>query len=229
MTTALSSIPADHHYNFGLKKNVDEFPQELEEKQTLEETEFYDSSPERIISTIFGSSSQDDSLINCADFVIRQVAQGLANLSALNTSFAGGAKDRLSKFSCVVEPQIPLVDYIIRLSSYLEAWKTNGKVISARALILSLVYIERIYRLHPGARTSSKNVHKIILVSMLIAVKFLEDKPLSNSYWAKVGGIELKELNRLEGEFCNLVGFEFHVAKAELLSPTLRCCMIQST
>jgi len=220
-------VPADY---VCLKSSQVEIPQGDYDDAFFTDSLYNDSTPDlgKLVDLVFDSNSEE-TLENQMESIIRLIAAGLGKIASINTSFAGGEQDVLSRFSCVVEPEIPLVDYLLRLTKYLDAWKTaKGLACSARALILSLVYLERVYRLHPGARISSKNVHKVLLVSMLIAVKFTEDQPLSNNYWSKVGGIDLKELNRLEGELCNLIGFEFHVSKAELLSSTLRCCMMQA-
>ena len=42
---------------------------------------------------------------------------------------------------------------------------------------------------------------RLLLTSILIAIKFNEDDFYSNTYYAKVGGITLLEINNLENEF----------------------------
>mmetsp|Transcript_16134 Transcript_16134/g.18284 ORF Transcript_16134/g.18284 Transcript_16134/m.18284 type:complete len:227 (+) Transcript_16134:110-790(+) len=224
MATISSARPMDYSVFLDPQVSAEESRKEIHLRNL-----YSGSAPDmnRLVSLVFDNSC-DDAVEAEMDNFIEIIGSGLEKVAAINKCFAG-EQDALSKFSCAVEPQIPLVDYLFRLTTYLEAWKpSKGKTASARALILSLVYLERVYRLHPGARISSKSVHKILLVSMLVAVKFVEDQPLSNNYWSKVGGINLKELNRLEAEFCNLIGFEFHVSQAELSSSTLRCCVLQA-
>lgn len=53
------------------------------------------------------------------------------------------------------------------------------------------------------------NVHRLILTSILVAVKFFDDKYYSNAFFSKVGGVSSKELNRLEISF--LSGIQFHL------------------
>lgn len=45
----------------------------------------------------------------------------------------------------------------------------------------------------------------------MISIKFLEDKYYKNDYYAKVGGIALKELNNLEKEFLFLINFKLFI------------------
>lgn len=51
-----------------------------------------------------------------------------------------------------------------------------------------------------------------MFLSIIIAVKFFEDKYYKNEYYAKVGGISLKELNFLEIEFLKLIDFNLFIS-----------------
>jgi len=44
-------------------------------------------------------------------------------------------------------------------------------------------------------------MNSLLLVANVIAVKYNEDIYYANSYYAKIGGISLSELNLLEKEF----------------------------
>ena len=55
----------------------------------------------------------------------------------------------------------------------------------------------------------------MILVGIVIAEKFFNDKHLANSEFAKIGGVKLKELNRLEASFLTLIGFNLNVTKED--------------
>ena len=64
-------------------------------------------------------------------------------------------------------------------------------------LIISLIYIDKLCE-NTNFVLNSHNIHRIILASLILAIKYNEDDYYSNEYYAKVGGIALKELNRLE-------------------------------
>lgn len=42
------------------------------------------------------------------------------------------------------------------------------------------------------------SVHRLVAAATVVAVKFWEDEPFSNAYYASVAGLSLLELNRLE-------------------------------
>lgn len=52
-------------------------------------------------------------------------------------------------------------------------------------------------------KMSMNNIHRLIIASTVISVKFNEDDYFSNEHYAKIGGISLQELNNLEEEFIN--------------------------
>jgi len=51
----------------------------------------------------------------------------------------------------------------------------------------------------------------LILVASLVAIKFNEDDIYSNEFVSKIGGIDFKELNKIEEEFLDLMDFELWV------------------
>lgn len=57
----------------------------------------------------------------------------------------------------------------------------------------------------------SLNVHRILLSSVMVAAKFLDDFYYSNEFWAKIGGVPNSELNTLELEFLFMTNFDLHV------------------
>ncbi len=55
------------------------------------------------------------------------------------------------------------------------------------------------------------NFFRILLASVLLSIKYNEDDFYSNTFYAKVGGISLKEINLLEFEFMKLIQFNLFV------------------
>ena len=55
----------------------------------------------------------------------------------------------------------------------------------------------------------------MILVGIVVAEKFFNDKHLTNSEFAKLGGVKLKELNRLEANFLTVIDFKLAVTKED--------------
>ena len=100
-------------------------------------------------------------------------------------------------------------------------------------LIIGSKYLEDLAVHDSAFLIDSFNGHRLILTSIMIAAKFLDDFYYSNGYWAKVlptldclvklalttlimqvGGIPVAELNGLETEFLFLMKFSLHVKRS---------------
>lgn len=115
------------------------------------------------------------------------------------------SKDAESPIDCFYAKKVPVMgieDYIKRIVKYSQ--------IEPSTLILSIAYIDRLCDVKKYNLTFN-NIHRIILASILISIKYNEDDYYKNSQYAKIGGISLKEVNNLEYEFCNLIDFSLHV------------------
>lgn len=81
-------------------------------------------------------------------------------------------------------------------------------------LIAMLILIDRLCKTH-SFRLNFSNVHKIILSSLVISIKFNEDEYFDNKFYAEVGGVTLNELNDLEYYFLKLIDFKVYIEEAE--------------
>lgn len=54
-------------------------------------------------------------------------------------------------------------------------------------------------------------IFRLILASALVSIKYNEDHFFSNSFYAKVGGVTKKEIDKLEYEFLSLIDFSLYV------------------
>ena len=57
------------------------------------------------------------------------------------------------------------------------------------------------------------NVHRLISISIIVAIKLLEDKYFTNKYYSKICGIDLSLLNQLEYEFICGLNFNLYIEK----------------
>jgi len=165
--------------------------------------------------------SQDLSsdVIPCKLHFVEDIADQLESVTCLNNIFfkLDAQDDVLRKFRAAALPAFPLRVYLSRLVSHLDRWKseeseTTASDLGVRSLVVALVYVDRIHRIHPKSRICSWNVHRLLLVGMLLCTKITEDRPISNDFWAKVGGVSLQELNSLEMKMCRLLGYRLHVS-----------------
>ena len=69
---------------------------------------------------------------------------------------------------------------------------------------------------------SRLNEHRIVLLAVRVASKYLEDKHYDNSYWSEIGGISNSELNFLELAFSYALAFRLYVPVEEFEALKLR-------
>jgi hypothetical protein len=106
-------------------------------------------------------------------------------------------------FSHSRDPEISLYDYLSRIHKY--------SLINDSTLIISLIYIDRICK-NKGFKLTKNNIHRILFSSILTSIKFNEDKVYPNSFYAKIAGISVKELNKLESTFLRLIDFKLFIS-----------------
>eukprot|EP01064_Diplonema_japonicum_P030725 TRINITY_DN5299_c2_g1_i1.p1 TRINITY_DN5299_c2_g1~~TRINITY_DN5299_c2_g1_i1.p1 ORF type:complete len:201 (+),score=41.66 TRINITY_DN5299_c2_g1_i1:60-662(+) len=107
-----------------------------------------------------------------------------------------------SVFDCAKVPVIGIKDYIMRLC--LKGGCTTS------ALITMVVYIDRLFRVGK-VRVTRYNVHRVVLVTFVAAIKSYSDAFYSNKYYCVVGGVQLRELNKMEAAFLTLVNWNLLV------------------
>lgn len=89
-----------------------------------------------------------------------------------------------------------------------------------------MVYVDKVVAKSAGRLVLSPlNVHRLLLASLLVAVKAYSDEFYNNSYFASVGGVSTTEMNALERLLLKTLDFdlvvrqeEFHFIQHELLA-----------
>jgi len=93
------------------------------------------------------------------------------------------------------------------------------------SLVLALLYLERLRRRNPDYLTTVSSAD-LFLVSLMVASKFLhddgEEDEVFNDEWASSGGIDTKELNRLEVKFLAAMDWRIFVDDAEFQTTLCR-------
>lgn len=99
------------------------------------------------------------------------------------------------KFSA--PPGISVHDYLARL--------TFHATLSPPILLSMVHYIDRLCALYQPFTVNSLTVHRFLIVAATVASKGLSDSFWTNSTYARVGGVSLKELALLELDFLDRV------------------------
>lgn len=83
---------------------------------------------------------------------------------------------------------------------------------SPAAFVVMLVYLERIAGINGRLRITAFNLHRLLVTTLMLACKTLDDQSYSTLHYAKVGGIPTaREMNRLELQYLRYVDFRMHV------------------
>ena len=149
---------------------------------------------------------------NNADFFVSSLACVLNHLVSIRGNAATLSTDTPTTetptvFHAVREPSVSIHDYLFRISRYF--------LCSPECFVMSLVYIDRIMKKQSDFVISKLNIHRLIVTSMMLAVKFFDDTYYSNAYYAKVGGVKAPEMNVLEVHFLRLIDWHLYVSPEE--------------
>ena len=101
-------------------------------------------------------------------------------------------------------PMISIQDYIYHIVKYTQ--------IDDNTLIKALIYLD-IFNRKNKYLISYFNVHKLILVAIVLAVKCNEGCCFTNKFYSKIGGISVKELKNLEIKFCKYINYRLYIQK----------------
>ena len=154
-------------------------------------------------SYIIQSVNQNEINDNSEKIIIKKISDLLSDICDDNTKNLKGEKNLYIKpFLMRNIPPISIKDYLERLCKYSK--------IDTSTIILILIYIDRICNIQKFKLTYY-NVYKLILASMIIAIKYNEDEYYSNKFYSKLGGVSISEIVFLEYNFLSLIHYNLFV------------------
>ncbi|KAH6793840.1 cyclin p4 [Perilla frutescens var. hirtella] len=112
-------------------------------------------------------------------------------------------QQKISVFHGLTRPTISIHTYLDRIFKYANC--------SPSCYIVAYVYLDRFTQRHPSLPINSFNVHRLLITSVMLSAKFMDDMYYNNAYYAKVGGISTTEMNFLEVDFLFGLGFHLNV------------------
>ncbi|KAI5076262.1 hypothetical protein GOP47_0008327 [Adiantum capillus-veneris] len=89
---------------------------------------------------------------------------------------------RLTVFHGHRAPSISVEQYVERIFKYANC--------SPSCFVVAYAYLDRFIHQQPGIPITSLNVHRLLITSVMVAAKFLDDSYYNNAYYGKVGGGE---------------------------------------
>eukprot|EP01059_Diplonema_ambulator_P033471 TRINITY_DN7009_c0_g1_i1.p1 TRINITY_DN7009_c0_g1~~TRINITY_DN7009_c0_g1_i1.p1 ORF type:complete len:227 (+),score=35.04 TRINITY_DN7009_c0_g1_i1:339-1019(+) len=144
------------------------------------------------------------------------VARLLVDSSRREGQWDEGSSDEdereVTVFHGYVTEDTPKVDkFLYRLCMYGQA--------SKEVFVRMLVYLNR-YQAVTGWGLCYENVHRLMVAAYVTAVKMHDDVHSCNQFFAKLGGVTLKELNKLERTFLLSLDFNLEISSAEYHTTT---------
>jgi hypothetical protein len=100
-------------------------------------------------------------------------------------------------------PDISIRDYLYRVASM-------SKCIY-RDVIVALVYADKLINLEVISGISFYNIHRLMAICLMISAKFFDDTHYSNKFWAQISGLSLQELNSIETQFLEALGYDLNI------------------
>ncbi|XP_073023200.1 cyclin-U2-1 [Primulina eburnea] len=162
-------------------------------------------SPRKLRYDLHSHSCQENSSTT-TPLVVSVLASLIERTMARNERIAKNRTWTLSKtrvFDCGEVPDMSIQAYLERIYRYTRA--------GSSVYVVAYIYIDRLCQLYPEFRIGSRNVHRLLVTTIMVASKYVEDMNYRNSYFARVGGLSTEEMNTLEFEFLFLMKFKLHV------------------
>ena len=104
-------------------------------------------------------------------------------------------------------PVLSLEKYLIRIIKYTE--------VENNTLIVAFLYIIKLIK-NENFILSINNIYHLLLGSVVLAKKVLEDLKYNNSYYCEIGGISLQEFNKIEFSLFVRLNYEVNPKTEEI-------------
>lgn len=128
-------------------------------------------SPRKLRSDVFSYSYQEDSntplVINVlASLIDRSMARN-ERIAKSCRSLALSKDIRTRVFDCHETPDMTIQSYLERIFRYTRAGPS--------VYVVAYAYIDRFCQRNPGFRISATNVHRLLITTIMVASKYVED------------------------------------------------------
>mmetsp|Transcript_109349 Transcript_109349/g.282704 ORF Transcript_109349/g.282704 Transcript_109349/m.282704 type:complete len:145 (-) Transcript_109349:297-731(-) len=115
--------------------------------------------------------------------------------------------EAMTSFHCIRPPGVGIRDYLARIRKFFGC--------TLECYVMGLLYIDRLIKRHPNIAVSPLSSHRLLLCAMMLAAKFQDDVFYSNTFYAKVGGLRVEELNNLEAKMVQLLDYRLYISPEE--------------
>ena len=173
-----------------MNNEIDKNTQNLNQINIIEKNE---KSLEKIITT--------EDIINYISSYLLQIIQ--KNKQMKKKPSKGPNEPLYSKFI----PVLSIEKFLLRILKYTEAENNT--------LIVAYLYINKLIK-KENFVLSLNNVYRLLLGTVVMAKKVLEDLCYNNSYYCEIGGISVQELNNIEFSLFIRLNFDVNPKREEV-------------
>lgn len=163
-------------------------------------------SPRKLRSDLYSYQDQNADIPLVVSVLAALIERHMARNERItrNHKWAMVSKDpRTRVFDAWEAPDLTIQSFLERIFRYTKAGPS--------VYVVAYVYIDRLCQNYPEFRITPSNVHRLLITTIMVASKYVEDMNYKNSYFARVGGLTTKEMNKLEMDFLFMMGFKMHV------------------
>ena len=158
----------------------------------------------------FSDSSTNNSQFYLINFIpkinkkiVKIITSTLCQL--INDNFSNKIHNKNNYIKIFYNKYIPEIKLSEFVSKIIELTKCEFNTI-----IYSLILIDKLY--FKGIIINEFNIYKLLYISIIISIKMNQDKIYNNKYYAKILGVEPKELLILETNFLILLNFDIYIS-----------------
>ncbi|XP_006402307.2 LOW QUALITY PROTEIN: cyclin-U3-1 [Eutrema salsugineum] len=147
--------------------------------------------------------------------VLSRLASSLERCVLMNDEKLPEMKEPETVFDGRCTPEISIGHYLDRIFNY------SG--CSPSCFVIAHIYIH-LFLQRTRALLNPLNVHRLLITTVMLAAKVFDDRYYNNAYYARVGGVSTRELNRLEMKLLFTLDFKLQVDP-----PTFHthCCQLE--
>jgi len=153
-------------------------------------------SPTRKEREIFNQlAAEDEAYKQIVTPVIAHILEKIANTNNQRYNIS-------TPFDFQTPPGISAGRYLERIVKYTPC--------SKECYFVALVFLDRIME-NSSLLVTERNLHRLLITSIMISAKLLDDETFNNGYYSKVGGLTVSEINALEIRFLELLKYNLSV------------------
>ena len=114
-----------------------------------------------------------------------------------------------TEYDSELPPYIELQMFIMKIKYVCKIHNWN--------FVMGFMLLDKLLGMNPEISLNTNNIHRLLLVSIMIQNKYSEDAHYDNIHWAKVLNLSITKINELEVKFLCDIGFNLNITFPDIL------------